>query len=94
MSCEQKDEQFTLRFLDCDCTCCGVRQRSMPSVTCMNESSQFQRLVKEISKPRYGLDCHCQCGGNASTRTTPIQVNFSVDTGIKPVSDASTTGGH
>jgi len=96
MSCEQKDEQFTLRFLDCDCTCCGIRQRYIPSVTCNIDQSQFQKLVKDISKPRYGLDCNCLCGGKSLSTTvdpcacpttnaitTPIQVNFSVDTGVK-----------
>ena len=95
MSCEQKDEQFTLHFLDCDCTCCGIRQRQFPSLACQTDQSQFQKLVKDISKPRYGLDCHCLCGGKPSVtidpcacpipngNTTPIQVNFSVDTGVK-----------
>lgn len=101
MSFEQKDEQFTLHFLDCDCTCCGIRQRQYPSLTCNTDQSQFQQLVKDISKPRYGLDCHCLCGGKSSAiidpcacpmanaTTTPIQVNFSVDTGVKQSSDAS-----
>lgn len=100
MSCEQKDEQFTLHFLDCDCTCCGVRQRQIPSLTCNIDQPQFQQLVKDISKPRYGLDCNCFCGGKSSaatvdpcacpitnTATTPIQVNFSVDSGVKQSPD-------
>lgn len=100
MSCEQKDEQFTLHFLDCDCTCCGIRQRQFPSLACQTDQSQFQELVKDISKPRYGLDCRCLCGGKSSamidpcacpitnaTTTTPIQVNFSVDTGVKQSPD-------
>lgn len=98
MSCEQKDEQFALHFLDCDCTCCGVRQRHIPSVTCNIDQSQFKQLVKDISKPRYALDCNCICGGNSSLKKVdscpcptnnntnlPIQVDFSVDTGIKKV---------
>jgi hypothetical protein len=101
MSCEQKDEQFTLHFLDCDCTCCGIRQRYTPTIECNSDQSQFQKLVKDISKPRYGLDCNCLCGGKSSSTTidscacpmtnaitTPIQVNFSVDTGIKQPSNA------
>jgi len=99
MSCEQKDEQFTLRFLDCDCTCSGIRQHYIPSITCNIDQTQFQQLIKDISKPRYGLDCNCLCGGKSSSTTidscpcpttnsttTPIQVNFSIDTGVKPVS--------
>ena len=100
MSCEQKDEQFTIHFLDCDCKCCGVRQRYIPSVKCNIDQSQFQKLAKDMSKPRYGLDCNCLCGGklpsNAvescacptnKTTGTPIQVNFSVDTGVRKISD-------
>jgi len=100
MSCEQKDEQFTLHFLDCDCTCCGIRQRSIPSIACNIDQPKFQQLVKDISKPRYGLDCNCLCGGKSSltkidpcacpmtnANTTPIQVNFSVDTGVKQSSN-------
>lgn len=102
MSCEQKDEQFTLHFLDCDCTCCGIRQRYIPSIACQMDQSQFRQIVKDISKPRYGLDCQCLCGEKSSAinskdacscptmntnMTTPIQVNFSVDTGIKQSSN-------
>ncbi|UJR13955.1 hypothetical protein I4U23_000958 [Adineta vaga] len=98
MSCEQKDEQFTLRFLDCNCTCCGIRQRYIPTIECQIDQSQFQQIIKDISKPRYGLDCNCLCGEKTSPSnsrdpcpcptmntnvTTPIQVNFSVDTGVK-----------
>lgn len=102
MSYEQKDEQFTLHFLDCDCTCCGIRQRHVPSLTCNNDQIQFQQLVNELSKPRYGLDCNCLCGGKsqstkidscicpmANTNTTPIQVNFGIDTGVKQPSNIS-----
>ncbi|CAF1171871.1 unnamed protein product [Adineta steineri] len=102
MSTEQKDEKFTLHFLDCDCTCCGVRQRYIPSLACNIDHSQFQQLVKDLSKPRYGLDCNCLCGTKSpstttkdscacpisnTTTTTPIQVNFSVDTGVKQLSN-------
>ncbi|CAF1176083.1 unnamed protein product [Rotaria sordida] len=102
MSCEQKDEQFKLHFLDCDCTCCGIRQRYTPSITCNIDQSHFKQLVKDISKPRYGLDCNCLCGGKSSSKTIescpcptanstaiPIQVNFSVDTGVKQLPNAS-----
>ena len=101
MTCEQKNEQFKLRFLDCDCTCCGIRQRSIPSLNCETNQSSFQQILNDISKPRYGLDCNCLCGNQSSTMTidpctcptalntstTPIQVNFGVDTGIKQMSD-------
>lgn len=102
MSYEQKEEQFKLHFLDCDCTCCGIRQRSIPSLSCQFDQPQFQQLVKDISKPRYGLDCQCLCGGKSlattndpcacpttKTTTTPIQVSFSMDTGIKAMSNLS-----
>ncbi|CAF0973577.1 unnamed protein product [Adineta ricciae] len=102
MSCEHKDEQFTLRFLDCDCTCCGIRQQHTPPIECQMDRSQFRQIIKNISKPRYGLDCQCLCGEKSSAisskdscscptmntnMATPIQVNFSVDTGIKQSSN-------
>ncbi|CAF2075230.1 unnamed protein product [Rotaria magnacalcarata] len=101
MSCEQKEEQFKLHFLDCDCTCCGIRQRCTPSITCDVYQSQFKQLVKDISRSRYGLDCNCLCGEDLSSKniescpcpTTyatmkPIQINFNVDTGVKQLANA------
>lgn len=95
MSCEEKNEQFKLHFLDCDCTCSGIRQRYIPSAGCEINHLQFQQIIKDISKPRYGLDCNCLCGGKLTSIdscpcpkmntniTTPIQINFHVDTGVK-----------
>lgn len=103
MSYEQKEEQIRVRFLDCDCTCCGIRQRSIPSMICQNDENQFEKIVKNLTKPRYGLDCQCFCDGKTSsmlndpctcstikTKTTPIRVQFGIDTGVKPISNLST----
>lgn len=95
MSEDQKDERFSIRFLDCDCQCCGVRQQSVPSISCPKDQNHFEKLIKNLSKARYGLDCQCLCSGKSPMTSkdpcvcptakpaTPIQLNFSIDTGIR-----------
>jgi hypothetical protein len=74
---ETERSSIKLNFLNCNCQCCGEKQKYFPEKNFFSHEQFYSNMIKMLIKPHYALDCTCQCGPNRKQIT-----EFSIDTGV------------
>ena len=74
---ETEQSSIKVNFLDCNCQCCGEKQKYVPDQKYFSNQQLYSNMIKMLIKPHYALDCTCQCGFDQKQIT-----GFSTDTGV------------